>query len=145
MPLLSQAWFVGGLLPAFCYGLSGLFLKVGSQKISLGYFLILAGIAIALVGILALMLLPQPSQSSNFNGIALSLLFGLAWGSGTLLVVLALTKLNGRLAVLAPLYNMNTLIVVILSLILFQEWTQVVVWKVLLGTLLIILGSVLVV
>jgi len=69
---------------------------------------------------------------------------GLCWGVGVLLVSMAISRYDTKLSILAPLYNMNTLVTVIGALIIFSEWKDVNVVKLIIGALLIVAGGVLV-
>ena len=53
-----------------------------------------------------------------------------------------LLHLDGQIAQLVPLYNMNTLVAVILALIVFSEWQELQLVKLLLGTVLIVAGAI---
>jgi uncharacterized membrane protein len=61
-----------------------------------------------------------------------------------MLVVVALNNLKTPLAKLAPLYNMNALVAVLLGLVLFGEHAEVSVVRLLAGAALIIGGATLV-
>jgi len=69
---------------------------------------------------------------------------GIAWGAGVLLVALAINNYKAPLSVLAPLYNMNTLVTVLGALFIFSEWKDVNVIKLIIGSILIVGGGVLV-
>jgi transporter family protein len=69
---------------------------------------------------------------------------GLSWGSGSVLVAIAINNYKTPLSVLAPLYNMNTLVAVVGALFIFSEWRDVNVVRLIIGSLLIIGGGVLV-
>jgi uncharacterized membrane protein len=61
---------------------------------------------------------------------------------GTGLILLAFDRFGASVSQLAPLYNMNTLVVVLLGLLIFSEWKQVRPVPLLIGSLLIVLGAV---
>ena len=69
---------------------------------------------------------------------------GIALGLGTGFVALGLLKYRAPLAKLVPLYNMNTLVTVMLALIIFAEWQQTNTVQLLVGAAFIILGGLLV-
>jgi uncharacterized membrane protein len=60
------------------------------------------------------------------------------------LVELAIARYGTPLAKLAPLYNMNTLVVVILALLFFAEARDVAVPKLITGAVMIVIGGMLV-
>ena len=134
---------IGGLLPAIVYGLSGVASKASiSEGIGLGIYLIIIGVFIALTGIVIFGFDPDKTYTMRAGVYAAS--FGIAWGLGTAGVAIAMAKYSAPLSKLVPLYNMNTLIAVLLALWIFAEWQQVKVPQLLLGSLLIVVGGTLV-
>jgi transporter family protein len=83
-------------------------------------------------------------QAISTSAISASLLFGSLWALGSGCVVIALYRYEAALSKLAPLYNTNTLVAIVLSLIIFAEWQQVDLVKLLGGAVLIVLGGILV-
>ncbi|WP_018968989.1 hypothetical protein [Rubritalea marina] len=134
---------IGGLLPAVFFGISGICQKISSQYgVGPGAFLIGTGVGVILVGVGVTVV--QARQTINLaSGLAAGSM-GVFWGLGVMCVVTALNQYKAPLAVLAPLYNMNTVVTVLGSLILFSEWDQVHPWKLGMGVLMIIAGGVLV-
>lgn len=134
---------VGGLAPALLYGLFGILQKSSNQSdIGLGPYLVGIGIGVVLIGGVSYGLWPN----RNLPPVAFSytVLMGSFWAAGTALVAVGLTRYNTPISKLVPLYNMNTLITVLLGLLIFAEWQNVSVIKLLLGAALIIVGGVLV-
>lgn len=132
-----------GILAAALYGLSGIFAKASTQAgIGLGWYLFICGIAIAGVGIGSSLFLSNGTLSMKSGLHAAGL--GLTWGVGTAVVAIALTKYQIPLGKIVPLYNMNTLVAVLLALWIFAEWKQVHVPTLLIGSLLVIIGGTLV-
>lgn len=134
---------VGGIIPAFLYGISGAFQK-GSSRIGIGVgpYLICAGLAVIATGLGWLVLMPDRTvsiRSGLYAGLG-----GLLWAGATGCVVFALLQYSAPLAKLVPLYNMNTLVTVLIALIVFSEFSAVSVPKLLVGALLIIVGGTLV-
>lgn len=135
--------FIGGVLPAIFFGLSGLFAKTSNVAgISLGYYLLSISFAIATVGVYCLFIFPD--RLASLIAVREAFFCGLTWALGAGLVAIALTKLNSPVSQLIPLYNMNTLIGVLLGLWLFSEWQAVNAFKLIIGTVFIIIGGVLV-
>lgn len=134
---------IGGLLPALAYGISGLLAKVSTNMgMSVGGHLICIGVMVSLVGVVMQGILPGPLPSGA--AIASSSIYGLFWGVGTGGVALGLIRYQAPLSKLAPLYNMNTLITVVLALLVFAEWQNVDAVKLAIGALLVVIGGVLV-
>lgn len=134
---------VGGLAPSLLFGVSGVFAKASNKTgIGLGPYLMMTALAILIVGIGCWFLFPN--RNFNPTGSAHALAMGLLWGLGTALVALALSVYAMPLGKLAPLYNMNTLVAVLLALWIFSEWRTVNVTQLIMGSLLIVAGGVLV-
>ena len=109
---------------------------------TVGNHLVFVGLAVSLVGGVFNHLLP--GKIPSIAAIASSSMLGALWGLGTGCVALGLIHYQAPIAKLTPIYNMNTLIGVMLGLILFTEWKSMNVSTLIVGTLLICLGGVLV-
>lgn len=134
---------VGGLLPALCYGTAGVLAKVSTNAgMSVGGHLICIGVMVSVVGVVFQWIMPGALPSHT--AIASSSLYGILWGLGTGFVALGLIQYKTPLAKLVPLYNMNTLIAVALALVVFLEWQNVDVLKLILGAIFVIVGGILV-
>ncbi len=131
---------IGGFIPAVFYAGAGILAKVSVKAgASMGPYLICVGLAIVAVGLVASLW----NQEWNFTlkGSLPSLGMGLSWGIGTLLVAVALNHYHAPISQLTPLYNINTLFVVIFGLLFFAEWKDVQALHLVLGSILIIAGS----
>lgn len=139
---------VAGVLPAFLYGTSALFQKYSANTgIGLAVYLIAVGVGVGLAGIVFLIFasgMQVPLTGSTFKGFAYANLFGLLWGLATGFVAFGLIYYRVPISQLVPLYNMNTLVAVILALIVFSEWKDINAVKLLSGSLLVVLGGVVV-
>ncbi|NJM85371.1 MAG: hypothetical protein HC839_04230 [Leptolyngbyaceae cyanobacterium RM2_2_21] len=142
-PSQIMGLLVGGLAPALLFGLFGVLQKLSNQSnIGLGPYLIGIGVGVFIIGGVSYGLLPNRSLPPIAFGYAV--LMGLFWASGAALVAVGLTYYGTPISKLVPLYNMNTLIAVLLGLLLFAEWQDISVVKLLLGAVLIGGGGVLV-
>lgn len=131
---------VGGLLPAFFFGLSGVFAKPATQAgISTGFYLTILGLAAASVGLLFCFV--SPDRTISFRSGGLTAIVGVTWAIAAGLVAVALTSYGVPVAKLVPLYNMNTLVAVLLALVVFSEWRDVNAVRLLVGSLLIVAGG----
>ena len=131
---------VGGLLPALFFGLSGVFAKPATQAgISTGFYLTIIGLAAASVGLLFCVISPDRTISPRSAG--LTSLVGITWAIAAGLVAVGLTVYSVPVAKLVPLYNMNTLVAVLLALVVFSEWHDVNAPRLLVGSLLIVFGG----
>jgi drug/metabolite transporter (DMT)-like permease len=143
MQMQTLGIIIGGLLPAILYGLSGVFTKASTRAgIGLGIYLMIIGCTVMLVGTVIFLFIPDKTASLrsalHAGGV------GLTWGLGTGLVAIAMSKYALPLSKAVPLFNMNTLVVVILALWIFSEWQQVRVSQLLIGAIFIVIGGVLV-
>ncbi len=134
---------VGGLIPAFLFGACNVASKASVQaSIGTGPYLILCGLAVSTVGVLVSFVLGDRTVNS-ISG-AYAFLFGFLWASGAGLVAVGLSKYQVPLSKLSPLYNTNTLVTVLLALVIFAEWKEIDVARLLGGAVLIVFGSLLV-
>jgi len=133
---------LGGLLPAIMLGIAGIFQKFSTNGgIGTGPFLIGVGVITVIVGGVFLVIEKQvvvTGQSAAFT-----VLYGLMWATATGFIALALGRYNGQISQLVPLYNMNTLVAVVLGLLIFAEWRHVDPVKLLVAAVLIVAGGVL--
>jgi drug/metabolite transporter (DMT)-like permease len=110
--------------------------------ISPSLYMIGCGIGVILLGIVLYIINPRLALSTQ-SGI-LAVLIGTFWALGMTLVAVAINAYRVPVSKLAPLYNMNTLVTVVLGLIIFTEFKDVNVAKLLTGAVLITLGGILV-
>ncbi|OGB99182.1 hypothetical protein A2V82_10610 [candidate division KSB1 bacterium RBG_16_48_16] len=133
----------GGFIPALCYGLAGVLQKSSTQSgISLPLYILATGTGVVFVGVILVIFTPERIISFESGGYAMAI--GLFWGLGMTLVAVALSKYHAPVSKLAPLYNMNTLVTVVLGLIIFSEFKEVNTVRLLIGALLIVIGGTLV-
>lgn len=136
------ALLIGGGVPALLLGLSGIFQKLGTNAgLATGPFLIGVGLTTAVVGAVFLMLEPDSHWTSA--GALYTCLFGVAWAIATGCVGVALRRYGAQISQLVPLYNMNTLVAVLIGLVALGEWRTVSAPRALVAAVLIILGGVL--
>ncbi len=141
----TTAMIMGGTVPALLLGVYSLLQKLSIKTgVSPGMLLIFIGCGSALVGIGFLLFGPAGSTRPGITAITLSLLSGLVWAVATGLILVAMGVYEAPIAKLAPLFNMNTLVAVLLGLIFLKEGQSVQTWKLLTGAVLIILGGTLV-
>ncbi len=105
--------------------------------------LLLAMAAATIVTGLAARWLPISQQYSG-RGVVLALAAGRLWAVCQLLIFLAVSRWQTPVAKLVPLYNMNTLVAVLSGLVVFAEYQDVSLPKLVIGSVLIVIGGVLV-
>ena len=141
MSAKATALLVGGFLPAFIYGGSAIFQKFSTNVgISISTYLVSVGLGVAIAGLGFYIFdntVPFSIKASSFAG-----LFGLTWGIASGLVAYSLLHFNIPISQLVPLYNMNTLIAVLLALVIFSEWKDLHTIKLLTGSVLIVIGAI---
>jgi hypothetical protein len=137
------ALILGGFLPALIYGGSAIFQKISTSiGISLSAYLVATGIGVVIVGI-GFYLFDHSFAFSIKSGLY-AVAFGVTWGIASALVAYTLLNFEVPISQLVPLYNMNTLVAVILALIIFSEWKNLDMIKLLSGSSLIVFGAILV-
>ena len=130
---------IGGVLASILLGIGGVFLKASQNAgISTPLFLIGFGLSISLVGVVYYSIFPQWEFTAK--GITWSIFAGLANGAGIACITYAMSR-GASLSKLAPLFNSNTLIQVIIALIIFSEFKDVSVTKIIAGAIFVIIGS----
>jgi transporter family protein len=139
------ALFLGGILPAILFGFSGFSMKYSMiHGMGVGSYLLVFSMAELGTSALFFILFPPGDRIMSMSGVTYSLLAGAARTLGAGLVVYAVVRYAAPISKLTPLYNTNTLITVLLGLIILAEWRNVNSPKLLIGTVLIVVGSVLV-
>lgn len=133
---------VGGLIPAVGYSIFAVGTKLAAQSnLGAGPLLVLVGAGCIAVGAVFWKLLPSGIDPA---GACWGLLAGLAWAAGTGFVSLALSRWGVPISKLNPIYNTNTLLTVAIGLVAFGEWRQVHPLQLIMGAVLILVGSLLV-
>lgn len=134
---------IGGLLPAVLFGGAGLLQKVyGRTEGGPGPYLLFIGLGVCLCG--ALLTGVEADRTVTFRSGLTAVGIGALWALGMMLIMYTLTHFGTPLSKLAPLYNMNTLIVTVLALVVFSEYRDVHTLRLLAGAGLIVLGGTLV-
>ena len=134
---------IGGIVPAILFGVSNVLVKASTEKgIGPAMYVLVVGVASVVAGLLLLLFLPNKQISVASASYAFAA--GFTWAVAITGVTVALEKYNAPLSELVPLYNMNTLVAVLLALWVFAEWKEVDMVKLLTGTVFIVIGGVLV-
>lgn len=138
----TLAVLVGGIVPAVCFGLSGAVQKVTAKAgIGTGVYLIVVGVVVVGIGLVVTAVERDVTLNRSSGGYAA--LFGLLWAAGIASIAVALGRYGGRISQLVPLYNMNTLVAVLVGLVALGEWQTVHPGRLLLATALTVGGGVL--
>jgi len=141
MSTKTTALLIGGFLPAFIYGGSAIFQKLSTNiGISISMYLIAVGIGVVVAGV-GFYLFDNTTVFS-FKAGSYAGMFGLTWGIASGLVAYSLLRFNVPISQLVPLYNMNTLVAVLLALLIFSEWKDLNTIKLISGSVLIVIGAI---
>ncbi|MFK7814996.1 MAG: hypothetical protein AB8B92_01550 [Gammaproteobacteria bacterium] len=141
MSTKTAALLIGGFLPALIYGGSAIFQKLSTSiGISISMYLIAAGIGVMIAGVVFYFF--DNSSAFSFKASAYAGIFGLTWGIASGLVAYSLLNFNVPISQLVPLYNMNTLVAVVLALLIFSEWKDLHTVKLISGSILIVVGAI---
>ncbi|MBL7055186.1 EamA family transporter [Candidatus Woesearchaeota archaeon] len=141
-----ENWVIYGLIASLCFGINAVIYKVAAtrgQGINpyLGVFSV--GLGVFLFFSLVY-LIKSPKFIPNWTGLTLALIAGIVWAAGFLMITLAIAN-KADISRLAPIYNTNTLIAVLLGMIFLKELpagSEII--KVISGAVLIVIGAVLV-
>ena len=142
---MVESWIIYGLLASLFFGINAIVYKVAAVNSNMNMFLsiVFYGIGILLTFIVIYLVKFSPSPVS-FKWTGLMILAGVIWALAFLMVAIAISH-GADLAKLSPIYNTNTLITVILGIVLLREIPSAAAsLRVILGAVLIIIGSVLV-
>ena len=133
---------IGGVLPAFFFGISGVIQKACARAgIGTGPYLAITGLVVLAIG--GILTLVEHDVSVNRSSALYTVLFGLFWASGIACIAMALSRYGGQISQLVPLYNMNTLVAVLIGLIVMSEWRSMQWGRLLVASALIVVGGVL--
>lgn len=141
-----ENWVIYGLIASVCFGVNAVIYKIAATKGQglnpyLGVFSV--GLGVFLFFFL-MYLIKSPKFIPNWTGLTLALVAGVLWAIGMLMIALAVAN-KGDISRLAPLYNTNTLIAVLLGILFLKEIpTGTAVFKVISGSVLIVIGAILV-
>ncbi len=136
------AILLGGVLPALLLGMTGVLQKLSTNaRIGTGPFLIGVGVTTAIVGGVFMVL--ERDATIGQKSALYTILFGLVWATAIGCIAIALRRFDGQISQLVPLYNMNTLVAVLIGLVILGEWQTVDPRKLAVAAILIVIGGVL--
>ena len=139
-----QNYVVYGIIASFFFALNTIIYKIAQQKgnFSPYYGSFMFGIGVILI--FGLFILFKPSFEFEWKSSSLALTAGIIWGIGFLAVAIAIAQ-KADIARLAPIYNTNTLLAVLLGIIFLKEIPDASqIFRVIAGAVLIVAGAVLV-
>lgn len=138
MPIKSL--IVGTVLPTILLGVGSVLMKQSLREgASIANYLTVVGLTVLIVGIAGTLFTSGWISQPRATSFAVSM--GFVWAGAIGSMAYAISTLNIPLSILAPLTNCNALVAVILSAIIFSEWQSLNMIKVILGTVLIVIGA----
>ena len=139
-----QNWVVYGLIAAFFFGINPIIYKIAQQKGGFSPYFGSFIFGIGIVLIFGMFLLFKPSFQFELKFGWLALVAGMLWGLGFLALAVAIAK-GYDVAKLAPIYNTNTIITVVLGIIFLKEIPDASqMFRVITGAVMVVVGAVLV-
>ncbi|MBS3114178.1 EamA family transporter [Candidatus Woesearchaeota archaeon] len=137
-------WIVYGIIASVFFALNTILYKVAAQKgnFSPYYGSFMFGLGVVLI--FGLFLLFKPSFEFELKSSSLALIAGMIWGLGFLAIAVAIAQ-KADIARLAPIYNTNTILAVLMAIIFLKEIPDVSqVYRIIAGAVLIVIGAILV-
>lgn len=134
---------IGGLLPAFAFGLGAIFQKAAVlQGVGVGTYIFYVGLVSVFGGLVMRVVFGEAGWA--FSGLPLALAGGLGVAVGTGGIAYAVHRLGAPISLIAPITVISTLVTVVFGFIVFKEYESVEVLKLLGGALLVVAGAALV-
>ncbi len=139
-----ESWVFYGIIAAICFGVNTVIFKIAMQKGNLNpaYSSLIFGIGTILVFLTYYF--TKPALQFEWKSTSLTVIAGVIWAVGFLAIAIALAN-KGNVSQLAPIYNTNTIVAVILGIILLKEIPNASqMARIIVGALMIVGGAVLV-
>ena len=139
-----ENWIFYGILASFFFGLNAIVYKIAYQKgnFSPYYGSLIFGIGVIIV--FGLVFLLRPSFEFEWKSSGIALAAGAIWALGFLSIAIAVSQ-KADIARLAPIYNTNTIIAVLIGIIFLKEIPdKSQIFRIIAGAVMIVLGAVMV-
>lgn len=134
---------VGGLLPAFLFGISAIFQKAALQSgVGPGSYMVLDGIIFIMVGLILRAALGEPDFGGR--GIPVALIGGLLFALASGAISFALRQWAAPISLIAPITVISSLVTVIAGFAVFREYEGIDALRLLAGAVLVVVGAALV-
>lgn len=139
----GKALLIGGLLPTVLLGLGTVLMKLSMREgSSVANYLVHVGGAVLLVGLIAS--LTGSGWISTPRAGLFAIAMGVAWSAAIGAMAYAVSALDIPVSILSPLTNSNAVVALVASALVFNEWDQLSVPRVLTGTACIVVGAIVV-
>jgi uncharacterized membrane protein len=142
---MDRIWIVviGGLLPAFAFGLAGIFQKGAAlHGVGVGTYMFYLGLVFVGAGLLMRVVFGEADWA--VVGLPMALLGGLGFTIGIGAISFAVLRLGAPISLIAPITVISTLVTVVLGFLIFREHEGVAALKLLGGAVLVMAGAALV-
>ena len=141
---MKMNWIAYGLIAAFFFALNTILYKAAQQKgnFSPNYGILMFAIGVIIVS--GVFFIASPSFQFEWKSSGLAIISGAVWAVGMICVVVAIYQ-KADVARLAPIYNINTILAVLMGIIFLKEIpdsSQMI--RVIGGAVLIVVGAILV-
>ena len=134
---------VGGIVPAIIFGIGGVFVKASNQQgISLNYYILFTCLGVLVISLISFFIFNE--KMVNFKSGTYAFIVGATWVVGVLLVAFALKKYNTPMSIISALNCTACLVTILLALVIFSEWKETKVIRLLIGSVMIVVGAMLV-
>lgn len=139
-----ENWIVYGLIAAVAFAVNTIIFKIALQKGNFSPYYGSFIFGLGVVFILGILFLFKPSFDFELKSSLLAFAAGAVWGLGMLAVAIAISQ-KADIARLAPIYNTNTILAVLLGIIFLHEIPDVSqMFRVIAGAVLVVIGAILV-
>ena len=139
-----QSWIFYGIVAAICFGVNTIIFKIAIQKGNLNPAYASFAFGIGIFAAFLVYFIAKPSLQFEWKSTTLAIAAGIIWAIGFLAIAIAISQ-KGEVARLAPLYNANTIIAVVLGIVLLKEVPDMSqMRRVVAGAVMIVVGAVLV-
>ena len=139
-----ENWIIYGLIASLCFAVQTVIYKVAFQKGTSTPYYASFIFAVGIILTFAVFMLFKPDFQFQWKSSSWLLVSGIIWAIGFLAVAVAIAE-KADVARLAPIYNTNTLLAVLMGIIFLKEIPDTSqMFRVISGAVLIVIGSILV-
>jgi len=130
-----------GILAAISWSIYVILLKIALRSLPLKVAIVAMSAGIFLASLLTFLIIKENITNIDIKNLILVFISGILWFLGIFIVNYALKK-GLNLSVMAPIYNINTILVVLLAIAILHE--NVIYWKVILASILVTIAAILI-
>jgi len=120
-----ESWIICGIIASLCWGVYIVFLKIAtsSRYHNLHPTRVFGAMSLGILAVasISFFVMRPNTLTPSLSGVGIAVASGLVWAIGMAFVIYALSNPKISIAKLAPLYNTNTLVAVILGILFLKE------------------------